>query len=157
MTLKQVIHYPATNSLEATWIDAEGRPVRCRSYADSQLDELRVDLGAAAADYGELLALVADSQKPEAPPVLAVADFQQALDSHLNAPAQAKGYDSIHTAALRAAYPGPWHDEGLAFATWMDACNATGYQILADVQGGRRQPPASLAAFLAELPALVLP
>lgn len=84
-------------------------------------------------------------------------DFQHAHDAHLNAAARARRYDSIHTAALRAAYPGPWQAEGLAFAQWMDACNVAGYTLLAEVEAGTRPAPATVDAYIAELPALVLP
>lgn len=83
--------------------------------------------------------------------------FQAAHDAHLNSAARARRYDSIHTAALRAGYHGPYQAEGLAFAQWMDACNQTGYQILADVQSGTMAVPASTDAYLAMLPELALP
>lgn len=83
--------------------------------------------------------------------------FQAAHDAHLNNAARAKKYDSIHTAALRAGYPGPYQAEGLAFAQWMDACNQTGYQILAAVQAGEQETPESVEAYLAMLPVLTLP
>lgn len=84
-------------------------------------------------------------------------DFQRAHDAHLNAAARTRRYDSIHTAALRAAYPGPWQAEGLAFAQWMDACNVAGYTLLAEVEAGTRPAPATVDAYIAELPELVLP
>lgn len=97
-------------------------------------------------DEAEALLIVAPS----------LSDFQSAHDAHLNLAARARKYDSIHTASLRAAYPGPWHDEGVAFATWMDACNVAGYAVLADVEAGNRPVP-TIAEYLSELPALVLP
>lgn len=82
--------------------------------------------------------------------------YQAAHDKHLNDAAKARRYDSIHTAALRAGYPGPFHDEGVAFATWMDACNAAGYRILAEIESGER-PALTIAEYIALLPALELP
>lgn len=82
--------------------------------------------------------------------------YQRALDEHLNAAARARRYDSIHTAALRAGYAGPFHDEGVVFATWMDDCNATGYTLLAEIEAGTRAPM-SVAEFISLLPPLVLP
>lgn len=104
--LKQVIHYPDTNSVEATWVertttpevivpevvapdtvDADGNvslgavtpqhiipavdtdvQVRCHSYSDRQMDMLRADLGADAADYEDLIALVESNIQPIPPP-----------------------------------------------------------------------------------------
>ncbi|RQO57034.1 hypothetical protein DBV14_09500 [Variovorax sp. KBW07] len=78
-----------------------------------------------------------------------------AVDEHLNAAARAKRYDSIGAAALRAGYPGPFHAEGLAFATWMDAVYAQCYQVLAQVQGGQIQEPTA-EQLIAMLPVLTL-
>jgi hypothetical protein len=103
--LKQVIHYTDTNSVEATWVDLSVIPavgtegeegyqperveetvVRCHSYDDRQMDMLRSDLGADAADYEELMALVianqrplAEIQTPEPEPVDPVAKLQAFL------------------------------------------------------------------------------
>lgn len=85
-----------------------------------------------------------------------LAKYQAAHDAHLQAAAALRSYDSIHTAALRAGYPGPWQAEGVAYAQWMDACNAAGYQILAEVMAGER-PMMSVADYINMLPVLVLP
>ena len=82
--------------------------------------------------------------------------YQAAHDAHLNAAAKSRRYDSIHTAALRAGYPGPFHDEGVAFAQGMDQCNAAGYQIMAEIEAGT-MAPLSVDDYLALLPELVLP
>lgn len=79
------------------------------------------------------------------------------VDAHLNAAARAKGYDSIITAALRAALPAsPFHSEGLAFGTWMDAVYAKCYEVLAQVQANEIAEPDE-AQLIAMLPALQLP
>ena len=69
-TLKQVIHYPETNSIEATWIDENGIVIKCHSYADVQMDMFRDDvaeLGGNISDYEELIALVESNIKPVVP------------------------------------------------------------------------------------------
>lgn len=73
MKLKSVIHFPETNSVEATWVeviapestDAEGnvvpaveRQVRCHSYHETQMDMLEADLGADLPEYAALIATV---------------------------------------------------------------------------------------------------
>ena len=73
MKLKSVIHYPDTNSVEATWVevvtpeftDAEGnvtpaveRQVRCHSYHETQMADLEADLGADLPEYTALIATV---------------------------------------------------------------------------------------------------
>lgn len=89
-------------------------------------------------------------------PVRILAKYQQAHDAHLDAAAKSRRYDSIHTASLRAGYDGPYHDEGVAFAQWMDACNAEGYQIMEEINSGVRAPM-SVDEYISLLPILVLP
>lgn len=96
--------------------------------------------------------------EPENPPTLEqrITLLQAAVDDHLNTAARARRYDSIHTAALRAGYPGPFHDEGMAFAVWMDAVNAKCYAVLAQFMAGEIAEP-NEQQLLAMLPALTLP
>jgi len=82
--------------------------------------------------------------------------YEAALDNHLDSVARQHRYNSRITFALRAGYPGPFHAEGVAFATWMDACNAQAYQMLEDVLAGRRPLP-TVDDFLAALPEFVMP
>ncbi|HEY7864967.1 MAG TPA: hypothetical protein VIC51_03075 [Psychromonas sp.] len=83
--------------------------------------------------------------------------YKSALDAHLNSKADERGYDSIHTAALRAAVSmSPFHAEGVAYAIWMDDCYQFGYQVLADVKSGAIPLP-TVEEFIASLPILELP
>ena len=69
-TLKQVIHYPDTNSVEATWVDENGVVIKCHSYADVQMQMFRDDvaeLSGGIAEYEELIALVESNIKPVEP------------------------------------------------------------------------------------------
>jgi chromosome segregation ATPase len=83
--------------------------------------------------------------------------YTRALEAHYDATAQQRRYDNRYTCTVRAGYAGPFQAEGLAFAQWMDACNATAYQIMAAVQAGQRAMPASPAALVAEMPAIAWP
>jgi len=56
---------------------------------------------------------------------------------------------------LRAGYPGPFHEEGIRFATWMDACWAKSFEIQALVLSGQREQP-TVEELLAEMPVLNL-
>jgi hypothetical protein len=69
--------------------------------------------------------------------------------------ARKKGYDNIINASLRAGYPGPFHDEGVKFASWMDACWAKCYQLMDDYKAGRISKP-SVAEVVAMMPELEL-
>jgi hypothetical protein len=79
-------------------------------------------------------------------------DFTARLEALYDAKAQEKQYDTRYTCALRAGYPGPFQAEGIAFAQWMDACNAYAYAALAAVLAGQRQIP-TWDTLRAELPA----
>jgi hypothetical protein len=68
MIIQQVIKYDNGNYLEATFVDAEGNPVKCRAYAGEQMDELEADLGADAATYATLIAQCRAAVVPYVPP-----------------------------------------------------------------------------------------
>ena len=68
--LKQVTHYPDTNSVEATWVDENDVVIKCHSYADVQMQMFRDDaaeLGGDIAEYEDLIALVESNIKPAEP------------------------------------------------------------------------------------------
>lgn len=85
-----------------------------------------------------------------------IALYEGDLDLHLDTVARAHRYNDRFTFALRAGYPGPYQAEGIAFAQWMDDCNAQAYALLAAVEAGTAPLP-SRTDFIAGLPALVLP
>lgn len=71
ITLKEVIHDAKTNSVEATWVDAEGIQVKCHNYADVQMDMFRADvlaLGGNIAKYKAMIAAVKAAIVPNAAP-----------------------------------------------------------------------------------------
>ena len=47
--------------------------------------------------------------------------------------------------------------EGIAFAAWMDQCNALAYQLLAEVVAGTRPMPDSPQALIDLMPAMEWP
>lgn len=66
-----------------------------------------------------------------------IVDIGSAVQSHLDVVAMSCGYDSIHTASLRAAIPNsPYHAEGLLFAEWMDQCYAKCYELIEQYKAG---------------------
>lgn len=85
-----------------------------------------------------------------------ISELTQALEAHYDAIAQTKRYDNRFTCALRAGYIGPFQADGVAFAQWMDTCNAYGYQVMSDCLNSLRTIPTS-AEFIAELPLIVWP
>lgn len=87
---------------------------------------------------------------------LTLQDYDAALMGIYDRAAQSMGYMNWQTCALRAHRPGPFEAEGTAFYDWMEACNVKGYQILADVTGGKRTQP-TIEQFLSEMPPFVRP
>lgn len=83
-----------------------------------------------------------------------IARYEAALDSKLDSVARMYRYDNRFTFALRAAYAGPWHDEAVTFATWMDTCNAQAYTLLQNVIAGNEEIP-TIEVFIAGLPEFV--
>ena len=94
-----------------------------------------------------------------APPSLEeqIAVFDAALVTYLDATARERRYDNRVTCALRAGYPGPFQAEGIAFAAWMDKCNALAYSLLAEVVAGTRPMPDSPQALIDLMPAIEWP
>jgi hypothetical protein len=91
------------------------------------------------------------------PPALPTVDeYTNALTSMLDKEAQSHMYDDRISCALRAGYPGPFHAEGVAFAMWMDGCNAQAYTLMAQVQASTAPQP-TMEQFMAIFPKMVWP
>lgn len=78
------------------------------------------------------------------------------MERHYDQVAQTHGYDTRYTCAMRAGYPGPFQAEGQSFGTWMDTCNALGYQIIEECRAGTREIPTD-EELIALLPLMVWP
>ena len=94
------------------------------------------------------------------PPVPTPEEIQKAMtdavQKHLDAAAQARGYDGILSAASYAGDTHPPFDvEGIAYKNWRSAVWLYCYQVLADVKAGTRAIPTP-EALIAELPVLAL-
>jgi len=130
------------------------------TYVLRQADGAMIPLSEENSDFVAFKAWKDAGGEPNVPPTPSLEDRAAVLlagvDAHLNAAARSKRYDSIRAAALRAGYPGPFHDEGMAFATWMDSVYATCYEVLAKVQSGTIEEP-TLEQLIGMLPVLQLP
>ena len=155
------------NEVQAA-VEAHTRPgevietvLKCHAYSHhpEQMAMLRADLGSDAAQYESLIAEVEATYVPPEPPSIEeqIAVFDAALVAHLDATARERRYDNRVTCALRAGYPGPFQAEGIAFAAWMDQCNALAYNFLAEVVAGTRQLPENPQALIDLMPAMVWP
>lgn len=82
----------------------------------------------------------------------------EAVQRHLDATVQARGYESIHTCVTYADEPAVprFQAEGQAARAWRSAVWAQCYAVLDEVLSGERVP-LTPAEMVAELPALVWP
>lgn len=74
----------------------------------------------------------------------------------LNQRAQERDYDTIHAAVIRAAYPGPYQQEGMAYGVWMDTCWQSFFALTAAAEGAGRPFPND-EEILAAMAVLTLP
>lgn len=122
-TLKQVIHYPDTNSVEVTWVDSEGVVIKCHSYADVQMQMFRDDVaqfGGDIAEQEELISLVEANIKPVEPePEKSYAELRAAeyppIEDYIDGivkgdTAQVQAYIDA-CLAVKAKYPKPLIEE----------------------------------------------
>jgi hypothetical protein len=91
-------------------------------------------------------------------PAALIDAYRRAVQAHVDATAQARGYDSGVSAASYAGDPNPaWAAEAAAFIAWRSAVWVVVFDMLADVQAGTAAAPESPAALIATLPAMVWP
>lgn len=85
-----------------------------------------------------------------------IASFTAAVQAHLDAEVQVRGYNSIMSCVSYITSTNPtFRAEATAASAWRDAVWAYCYAELVKVQAGTRGVPASTDAFIAELPVLV--
>ena len=96
------------------------------------------------------------AKSPEQVLEIKKAKFLAAVQSHLDAKAQEKGYDGIVSACSYAGAVNPFQAESQVYVAWRGDVWAYCYTELAKVESGERPVP-EVADFIAELPELVLP
>ncbi len=94
---------------------------------------------------------------PVALPALTEADYQRAIEAHVDAVAQGRRYSS---AAACASYvtsgEAIWAAEAAAFVAWRDEVYRQAFAALALVLAGQAEPP-TIEGFLASLPTIEWP
>ena len=161
--LKEVIHDTKTNSVEATWVDAEGVQVKCHSYADVQMGMFRADvlaLGGNIAEHEAMIAAVEAAIVPPSPPTVdqIVADITSATQARLDTFARTRNYDGILSACTYATSTNPrFASEGQYCVTARDATWSALYVVMAEVEAGTRPMPTGYQDIEPDLPALVWP
>ncbi|MGX1786137.1 hypothetical protein ACWIGM_05330 [Bosea sp. NPDC055332] len=95
-------------------------------------------------------------EPPAAAPVT-LDDYRRAIQAHVDASANERGYDSGSScASYFRSTNSRWAGEATAFIAWRDAVWAFAYTELVKVEDGQRERP-SVAGILAELPSLAWP
>lgn len=94
---------------------------------------------------------------PYVAPVPTQADYQKAVEAHVESVAAQRGYASAASCAgyVNSSVPG-WAEEAAAFVAWRDAVWMHVFAQLALVQSGERTQP-TVADLIAELPAISWP
>lgn len=87
------------------------------------------------------------------PPLPTEAELIAAVQAHLDATAQERGYDNVLSACSYAGAPNPFQSEAQAFIAWRGAVWAGCFAIQAEVQAGTRAHP-TVDALIAALPVL---
>jgi len=125
---------------------------------DSELESL--SLGAivkVGEQYVQSYTIVKRELSEAALKAILLARFDTALNAFFDSVAKSKHYDTRYTCALRAGYPGPFQAEGLAFASWMDSCNAIAYNYLSQVNANLIDIPSNPQALLDMMPEISWP
>lgn len=96
--------------------------------------------------------------EPEPPtPEQVIEGFRAAIQSHVDAQAVSRRYDSGNSLATYVNSTNPqWSAEAAVFVAWRDAVWAYAYAEMDKVLGGERVQP-TVEAFLTELPEIVWP
>lgn len=96
-------------------------------------------------------------EPPPPAPVPTVETYQQAIQIHVDAAAQSRGYDSGLSCASYVSSTNPaWVAEAQALVAWRDAVWAHACAELAKVEAGTRPQP-TIAEIIGELPAIEWP
>ncbi|TVR06625.1 MAG: hypothetical protein EA385_15005 [Salinarimonadaceae bacterium] len=100
---------------------------------------------------------VAEFEASRVPPPPTLDDYRRAVDSHVDAVAQSRGYNNAVALAsyFNSTVP-DWAAEAGAFVPWRDAVWSQVFDALATWQGGG-EAPESPAALVASLPAIEWP
>lgn len=91
------------------------------------------------------------------PPDLTPTDYAHAVQSHIDAMAQARGYgDAVSFCSYHDSTNATWAAEAGAFKLWRDAVWSYAFAQLAAVEAQQRSQP-SVAELVGELPAMTWP
>lgn len=97
----------------------------------------------------------AAGKAPAAPPEKIIKGYEEAVQSYLDATAQAKGYDSTYTClSYLSSTDETWHREANIFNAWRDSVWRKCHEVLNAVLAGELAPP-TVEELIAQLPQIV--
>lgn len=136
-------------------LNEEGLPVCAENALDTATAQPEALAAAEAANAAVRAAL--DVPEPaDAGPPPTLADYQAAVERHVEATAGIKGYRSAESCAGYAASTvDAWAEEAAAFIAWRDKVWLSVFATLAAVQGGAPAP--TVRGLIAALPAMEWP
>lgn len=144
------VRYP--NLLSPSIRDAVGVVEIVEPLPPEDYDEIRY----VRSEMDEAPYVIYSPRPPEEVTASLIRIYERELDDHMDRVAQQYRYDTRFTFALRAGYTGPYQDEGVAFASWMDQCNAQAYALLDQVLS-QQVPLPTIEEFIASLPTFTMP
>jgi hypothetical protein len=95
---------------------------------------------------------------PPPSPAELIDTYRRAVQAHVDATAQSKGYNDAATLAgyTNSTVP-PWKAEAEVFVAWRDQVWLSVFELLAQIQSGDVEPPESPAALIGWLPQIEWP
>jgi hypothetical protein len=132
------------------WPSAELAAIDVYPVTDEPVPDGHVVTGSSLHWDGQTVTRVFTSE-PAPPP--SVEDHRRAVQAHIDATAQSKGYnDGVAMAGYVGSSVPPWKAEAETFVAWRDAVWLFVFELMAQVQAGDAEPPTSTDALLGWLP-----
>jgi hypothetical protein len=95
---------------------------------------------------------------PPPSPAELIDTYRRAVQAHVDATAQSKGYnDAAALAGYTSSTVPPWKAEAETFVAWRDQVWLAVFEMLAQIQSGDMEPPESPAALIGWLPQIEWP
>lgn len=136
----------------------DGRELRAgQPFALGDINYPRNWLAYATPEDLQALGITAEEEPPPevSPPTLE--DYARAIQTHIDATAHSKSYDSgVSCASYVSSSVPAWAAEAAAFVTWRDLVWVYAYAELERVQQEQREQP-TIEEFLDELPTITWP
>jgi hypothetical protein len=137
------------------WSTAELAAIDVYPVTDEPVPDGHVVTGSSLHWDGETVTRVFVTE-PAPPP--SVEDHRRAVQDHIDATAQSRGYnDGVAMAGYVNSSVPPWRAEAETFVAWRDSVWLYVFELLAQIEAGDSDPPASTDALIGWLPQIEWP